>query len=98
MNIISLERKEVPNYLIKNFSYLDEETVILKFKFEKLDKVFKYTDTGEKMQNPGKINLVRVRPNGIDGFRSNNLKHCTEKNKHWSCTWLYITDTDLKLI
>lgn len=98
MDIIRLERKDVPNYLIKYYPFLDEETIVLKFKFELLNKVIEFDIEGEKMVQPGKINLIRIRPNGLNGFVTNHVKNCMEKNKHWNCSWIYITDTEIKMI
>ena len=42
--------------------------------------------------------MLRLRPNGVDGFITNNIEHCMKKNTHWSCQWIYIKDNTVKII
>ncbi len=78
MQRLSLKRKEVKNYLSEKGT-LDLEEVVLKFHFEYLMK-------------DNQINLVRVRLNGIDGIKTDNIEYAMKKFKHWNCEWIEIID------
>lgn len=84
MSIIKLPRVKVKDYLAElsdsvGNKRLNLEEVVLKLHFEYL------------MVNP-KINLVRVRVNGVDGFEATNIEGAMNQFKHWNCTWIEIID------
>lgn len=83
-NITELKRSEVKDYLVEN-TQLDLEEVILKLHHEYLLK-----DTT--------INLIRIRPNGLDGIRTNDYKLAMTKHKHWNCNWIIITDHSMEML
>ena len=84
MNIIHLRREDVGKYL--NNLHVYDDDLIYKFLHDYLLK-----DTS--------LNLVRLRPNGIDGVQSNIPNTSIHKNyKHWNCNWIYVTDHSWKLL
>lgn len=83
-NIIELQRSEVRDYLI-GLNKHDLEEVILK-----LEQDYLLKDTS--------INLIRIRPNGVDGIRTNDFKLAMQKYKHWNCEWIIIKDHSMKML
>lgn len=65
-----MKEDKLKEYLISLKSY-DEEIVI--------DSLF------INLKHKPSINLLRLRPNGIDGITTNNIKDAQEKFKHWNC-------------
>ena len=82
-NIIILPRGQVLNFLVGLNRYnLD---IVKKLQYEFLD-------------NDHSINIIRLRPNGVDSYISNDLKYCTKKFAHWNCSWIYISDHIVKMM
>lgn len=53
---------------------------------------YKYLD------NDHGINVVRLRPDGLNSFITNDLKYCMKKFSHWNCSWIYISDHIVKMM
>ena len=76
--IIELQREKIKDHLVKNYKYNSEEVVLkLHFDFIMKDKT---------------INLIRLRPNGVDSWITTDIDRSIKKNKHWNCSWIIIKD------
>lgn len=83
-DIIELQRDKVKDYLVdvKNLAeqpLYDLEEVVLKLHHDFLMK-------------DKRINLLRLRPNGVDGFITTDIERSMKKNRHWNCSWIIIKD------
>ena len=59
-----------------------------------------FTDEFMGMIRNPKINVLRIRggkPSGADGFITNDIHHCIDKNVKALCEWIHITDSITKL-